>query len=126
MTRFTGDIDDYTSRIAASPTEVTSGATADSSASRKLQRQERARQREAERGLRQQLSEVEKRLSQHTTTLTELEAQLADSDIYHTLPAEELDALLARAGRYRQRVEQAEERWLELTDELEKMRDGAG
>lgn len=128
VTRYTGDIDDYTNIILSqtdstgTPTEQ---AASSDGASRKEQRQARAKQREAERDVRTQLTKVERDLANFTDTLKDLESQLANPEIYNTLPADELDALLARAGRYRHRVEQAEEQWLALSEQLEQMRQPA-
>ena len=128
VTRFTGDIEDYTSTILNKNSKTAraepplASASAESTGNRKEARQERARQRDAERDLRNKLKEAERAMEKYSQTLQELESQLADSDTYNTLPADELDALLARAGRYRHRVDEAEERWLALADELEQLR----
>ncbi len=53
------------------------------------------------------------------TKLTAAETRLADPDVYHELPADELDALLAEAGRLRRELEAAEEAWLEASAALE-------
>ena len=54
-----------------------------------------------------------------TNELKDIETQLADKQTYDTLPKDELDALLKNSGRLRQRLETAEEEWLELQDSLE-------
>ena len=51
--------------------------------------------------------------------LKALELRLADSDTYRTMPADELDALLAEAGKRRTKLERVEESWLEATAALE-------
>jgi hypothetical protein len=45
--------------------------------------------------------------------------QLADPDIYQSMPPEELDETLARAGRLRKRLNDAEESWIQAAEALE-------
>ena len=116
--RYMGDVSDYSQTIKAATTTDATQTSSDNKSKREI-RQARAQQRESEKELRAALRKAEKQLNEYTQTLQDLEGQLADPEIYTTLPADELDRLLARAGRYRHRVEQTEEIWLDLSTQLE-------
>ena len=126
LNQYAGDLDDYTrARGAALPGRSTApdekgSDTPDATAvSKKEIRQQRANQRASLKHLRDRIKRLEKQLESTTSKLSEVEAVLADSDTYASLPAEELDDLLARAGRYRNHLEQTEEDWLTASAELE-------
>ena len=127
VSRFEGDLDDYTNfkKIPASNLSARDESNAqhltgdDAIASRKNQRQERARQREARQSLRKQVRTLEKDLDKTMAKLQEMEATLADSETYQTMAPDDLDTLLARAEKYRTRVEVIEEQWLEASAALE-------
>ena len=119
MTAYQGDLADYTTshgRNALPASDETIGAEAES---KKQQRKLRADQRASVKHLRDRVSELERELDAAATRLAEVEGVLADTDTYQSLPAEELDELLAKAGRYRSRLEMVEEQWLEATTDLE-------
>jgi ATP-binding cassette subfamily F protein 3 len=112
---FAGGLDDYTAAHEAvvsvkHPTKA-----------RKAQRQAAAARRQAERPLRDRVADLETELEQLAETLKALEARLADADIYHKLPADELTELLAEAGRLRKQTDNAEQAWLVTVDELERL-----
>lgn len=117
MHRFRGDIADYT---AAEPAAASTGDPniADES-SRKVARQQRAAVRENLKALRDEVRQQEKRMEAEQRELQGLERQLADKETYESLPTEELDLLLSKAGKLRSRLERTEELWLEATDALE-------
>ena len=51
--------------------------------------------------------------------LKAVEVRLADPEVYNTLPAAELDALLAEAGKLRKNLDDTEQAWMDLSEELE-------
>jgi len=124
VSHFAGDLDDYTRMRHTAPLSVSNEAGAAHSSelergSRRVQRQERARQREGLRDLKNNVRRLERDMEQQTVHLQAVEAQLADSTTYAALPAAELDALLARAGALRNQLEQTEEAWLDASAALE-------
>ncbi len=126
LNQYAGDLDDYTKARGAtltdrSPAPDQKGSdTPDAIAvSKKEIRQQRANQRASLKHLRDQVKSLEKQLESTASKLSEVEAVLADGDTYASLPAEELDDLLARAGRYRNQLEKTEEDWLTASAELE-------
>lgn len=124
VSHFAGDLDDYTRMRHTAPLSGSNEAGAAHSSepekgSRRVQRQERARQREGLRDLKNNVRRLEREMEQQTVHLQAVEAQLADSTTYAALPAAELDALLARAGALRNQLEQTEEAWLDASAALE-------
>ncbi len=95
-----------------------------SQSARKAQRQAAAAQRQAEKPLRDKVVNLEAELEQLAASLKAGEARLADPDIYHSLPAAELDELLAESGRLRKKMDAAEQSWLTASEELENLNQG--
>lgn len=119
LTVFEGDLDDYGHlEHAASGQEKKSK----SGQSKKEERQARAQQRASEQALRKTIGRLERTIEQTTSRLSAIENKLADKNTYDQLPPAELDDLLKDAGRLRQRLEQAEEEWLEASQILEDSR----
>jgi ATP-binding cassette, subfamily F, member 3 len=87
---------------------------------RRLERQRAARQRELERPHRERIRSLEQDMERLARALADVEKRLADPEIYHDLPPDELDTLLAEAGRLRRRLEASEEAWLEAQEALER------
>jgi ATP-binding cassette subfamily F protein 3 len=110
-----GDLDAYTQSR-----QTTVPGTRPQSA-RKAQRQAAATQRQAEKPLRDQVVNLEVELEHLATALKATESRLADPDIYHDLPAAELDGLLGESGRLRKKIEVAEQSWLTASEALEKL-----
>jgi ATP-binding cassette subfamily F protein 3 len=110
-----GDLDSYTQSR-----QTTVPGTRPQSA-RKAQRQAAATQRQAEKPLRDQVVNLEVELEHLATALKATESRLADPDIYHDLPAAELDGLLGESGRLRKKIEVAEQSWLTASEALEKL-----
>jgi ATP-binding cassette subfamily F protein 3 len=114
---YTGDLVQYTT---ARKTALAAASTTDDMpSSRKTMRQDRARQRASMKHLRDTARKLERDMEKQTLELQSLEQQLADTDTYQALPADELAALLARAGKLRVSLEQTEEAWLQATAALD-------
>jgi ATP-binding cassette, subfamily F, member 3 len=71
--------------------------------------------------LRDRVRGHERDMDRISARLETVEARLADPDVYHALPADELDALLAESGRLRRELEAAEQAWLEASEALESL-----
>ena len=111
---FSGDVTDY-----ARLQRETLRSSNPSSSSKKLKRQQRAQRRAEEKNLRDQASDLEKKVERTSSQLAAIEERLADKTTYDSLPADELDELLKRAGQLRQEVERQEEAWLAVLETLE-------
>ena len=116
---YSGDLDDYTTARKAALVSIDSGATADAIDSRRGQRQDRANQRASLKQFRDYVRRLERNMEKQAKTLKTSEEKLSDPEIYQTMPAKELDALLAEVGRQRAALESTEEEWLEATAALE-------
>ncbi len=114
---YRGDLQDYTT---ARKNEVTSSKSANTD-TRKGARQDRAKKRASLKQLRDEVRKLEKQMQREQASLTSLETRLADPEVYESLPASELDNLLAEAGRIRVSLEKTEEQWLEASNELDQV-----
>lgn len=114
---YRGDLKDYTT---ARKNEVTNGKSANTD-SRKSARQDRAKQRASLKQLRDEVRKLEKQMQREQASLTAIETKLADPEAYESLPASELDNLLAEAGRIRVSLAKTEEQWLESSTELDQV-----
>ena len=114
---YRGDLKDYTT---ARKNEVTNGKSTNTD-SRKGARQDRAKQRASLKQLRDEVRKLEKQMQREQTSLTALETKLADPEAYESLPASELDNLLAEAGKIRVSLAKTEEQWLEASTKLDQI-----
>ncbi|MFM7119924.1 MAG: ABC-F family ATP-binding cassette domain-containing protein [Gammaproteobacteria bacterium] len=118
VTTFDGDLDAYTTtRAPVTGTRATSHE-------RRAARQESAAARQREKPLRDQARKLEARIETLTNQLRTIESRLADVNIYQSLPAAELDALLTESGRLRKDIESAETAWFEAEAALEALARG--
>ena len=116
---FTGDLAEYTAgRLSMSSTNDTAEES-ENGLSKKDLRRERAASREALAHLGKQVKRLEKELERETQALQTIEGTLADEKTYSELSPEDLNSLLAKAGKTRQNVEAIEEKWLAAVEELE-------
>jgi ATP-binding cassette subfamily F protein 3 len=124
---FAGDLDAYAaSRRELTTTTRSARAAARTSAStsavtRKAERQAAAVKRQAEKPLRDKVAKLEVDLEKLTARLKAVESRLADPEIYRSLPAAELDELLAEAGRLRKKMDATEQSWVAACEELEEL-----
>ncbi len=119
---YRGDLADYTTARAAELGNGTEDPSPDATIaadSKRAQRQARAEHRASIKHLRDEVRRLEGLMEKEGDALKALELRLADSDTYQTMPADELDALLADAGKRRTKLERIEESWLEATAALE-------
>ena len=97
------------------------GATRNKLSEKKSQRQAAADQRRKVAPLKNKIRQLESSIEQLDANLKSLEKRLADPEIYHTLPAQKLDALLKEAAQVRKKRDNAEQAWLTTCEELEKI-----
>ncbi len=126
--RFQGDLEDYAALQTQPKSKPhTGGREAQDisvSGSKKAQRQERAHARAQLKGLRDQARKLEKTIERDNVSLSEIESRLADKETYDTLAPDELDDLLKKSARLRKAVEENEEAWLEVLEQLEATPEG--
>ena len=127
---FDGDLDDYRRWLKDSPDlggngwEDASNAAAGgagvgvSAADRKQQKRDQAEARKRLQPMKKELRKLESELDKLSTEQQAMEAELADSTLYEPEAKQRLTTLLADKGRVDQRLEEVEERWLELSEQL--------
>ncbi len=119
---FDGDLDDYRRWLACERKEVATAAetaTDNDSVSRKEQRRIEAQRRKQLQPLKKKVQQLEQQIDKFNAQREGIEAKLADADIYSEGNKEQLKSLLRDKGELDQSLSQAEEQWLELSEELE-------
>jgi ATP-binding cassette subfamily F protein 3 len=124
---FDGDLDDYLAWLTARRDTATLAATdataADQREQRKAQRETAAADRQQKLARRRPLvkesTRLEAEMAQLEAERRTLEARLADPAFYATCPASEVQATSRQCAEVIVRLNQAEERWLEIHTELE-------
>jgi len=86
---------------------------------KEAQRKEAARQRELSRPIRKNIEKIESQIGKIQPRLVEIEALLADSPLYEANRKEDLLKLMNEQTELKVKLEQAEEKMLELMMELE-------
>ncbi len=118
---FDGDLDSYRQWLSdknKADNASTETAPRSDANNKKLQRQQAAQQREAQKPLRQKLKKAEQQLEKLQSELDALEATMAKEDFYSG-DQSEIEATLKRQGELRQLVDEQEEAWLQLSEALE-------
>ena len=124
---FDGDLDDYRDWLAARRAELAAAgqdpARGADKASRKAEREQAAAARQARlvarRPLVKELNQIEKKLAGWQGEKKLLDARLADPALYTGAEAAQLQTLLKRQGELSGWIDEAELRWLEISEALE-------
>lgn len=125
VVEYTSDLDTYTNATKA--TNTTNASLSDrgdlnkATPTKKSARQAAAARRQQEKPYRDRVRKLEARLERITAKLREAESKLADADVYAQLAADELDVLLANAGKLRKSLEVAEQEWVDASEALESL-----
>ncbi|MGB1200413.1 MAG: ATP-binding cassette domain-containing protein [Cognaticolwellia aestuarii] len=120
---FDGDIDDYQQWLnddkkqSVKANKIVSEPQID----KKQQRKEQAELRKKASPLRKQADKFEKIVQKAQDELTDVEAQLADSDIYQAEHKSKLTELLKHQAKLKQALEENEMLWLELEEKIEEI-----
>lgn len=113
VTHFTGDLDDYEDLVERS-VQLDSPKIRSSSRSKKELRRERAIERESRRENDRRRKELEEAIHELQKELNELSDLLADSDALSKIDNSDLQAMFAKYGRRRKKLEEMEEEWVVL------------
>jgi ATP-binding cassette subfamily F protein 3 len=118
---FDGDLDDYRRWLATEQKEeaASSSTPENNTVSRKDQRRIEAEKRQQLQPLKKKVQQLEKQLDKLTEQRDTIDAQLSDADIYSEENKERLKKLLRNKGELDQALEQVEEQWMEVSEELE-------
>ncbi len=126
---FKGDLDDYRNWIAeekkkeaqdnSNDKTVTNKTVNEVTPNRKEQKRLDAENRKRLQPLKNKLSKLEKKMDKLTHDKEKLEAQLAEQEIYEESNKNQLKELLQQQVQLIQSLDDTEEQWMELSEELE-------
>lgn len=120
---FDGDIDDYQQWLNDDKKQTVKAnkIVSEPQVDKKQQRKEQAELRKKASPLRKQADKFEKLVQKNQDELTEVEAKLADSDIYQAEHRAKLTDLLKRQAKIKQDLEAHEMQWLDLEEQIEEI-----
>ncbi len=120
---FDGDLDDYRKTLneAISKDEQTVVTDTEPKSDRKQQRQNSADQRRLQQPIKNKINKLEKEMAALQPVLEEIEGQLSADEIYQSGSADKLKSVLAEQAKAKARLDEVEEQWLELTEQLEEI-----
>jgi ATP-binding cassette subfamily F protein 3 len=125
VAEFDGDLDDYAAWLDARRVQRAAATADPAKAGRRRDREQAASDRQTllarRRPLQKEIETLERRLAEWQSEKAQLDARLADPASYAAGDKSALRAQIARQGELAQSIEQAEERWLLLHDELERI-----
>lgn len=121
---YDGDLNDYSQWLMSRSKNVKAvdpshNTGIDSAANKKEQRQQAANQRQKLNPLRNAIKKIEQEMAKTQLSLEQLETSLTDGSLYEADNKQQLQALLQQQGQLRAVKETQEERWFELTEEIE-------
>ena len=120
---FDGDIDDYQQWLNDDKKQTVKAnkIVSEPQVDKRQQRKEQAELRKKASPLRKQADKFEKLVQKNQDELTEVEAKLADSDIYQAEHKAKLTDLLKRQAKIKQDLEAHEMQWLDLEEQIEEI-----
>ena len=123
VTDFDGDIDDYQQWLNDDKKQTVKAnkIVSEPQVDKKQQRKEQAELRKKASPLRKQADKFAKLVQKNQDELTEVEAKLADSDIYQAEHKAKLTDLLKRQAKIKQDLEAHEMQWLDLEEQIEEI-----
>jgi len=126
VSEFDGDLEDYykwmqqqKTSAASAEKETVNTSESDSKVDKKAQRQQSAAQRAQLKPLTNKLKNLESQLEKFHKRLSEIENLLGDSSIYEDKHKAKLQDLLAEQSKLQTQLEETEENWLMVSEELE-------
>jgi ATP-binding cassette, subfamily F, member 3 len=126
VNEFDGDLEDYYRWLSQHNTQSNTPSnepeektSTDFKIDKKAQRQQSAAQRAQLKPLTNKLKNLEQQLEKYQARLSEIESQLGDSSIYDDKSKNKLQELLLEQAKVQASIEEAEENWLLISEELE-------
>jgi len=122
ITPFDGDLDDYADWVKnqAKQNDITPSSDKGVNA-RKEQKQQQANNRQQQKPLRDVLRKAEKQLDKLHEKQQQLEAKLADSDIYHQDKKQQLTDIINEKSSIDEQLAKIEEAWLTAQEALDEL-----
>ncbi|MEZ2721147.1 ATP-binding cassette domain-containing protein [Paenalcaligenes hominis] len=132
VAEFDGDLEDYRDwllgraaqlRSAKSSSAVTNEneSTLDRRTQRRLEAEARQKMAQLRKPLEKKIQQLEKHLEQHKARLLELDELMSDPEFYGDQYKEQRPALLAEHGELSKQIDQHEEQWLDLLEQIEQI-----
>lgn len=124
FSEFQGSLADYESWLRSNDSANDSNAgqpgadNAGNKLDKKRQRQLAAARRQQLAPLRKEVKQLEKAMAETQAQLDRIESRLADETLYKEAARDQLTGLLQEQGKLKSTLESAEERWLELQEQL--------
>ncbi len=124
VSEFDGDLDDYykwllQQRQILNVAEQQNITDNDNKVDKKVQRQQSAAQRQQLKPLTNKLKNIEAQMEKLQKHLNDIENQLGDSSIYDDKNKANLQQLLLDQAKVQQNLDEAEENWLTISEEIE-------
>ncbi len=129
VSEFDGDLEDYykwllQERQAQAAAEekyapASQGNSGENKVDKKAQRQQSAAQRQQLKPLTNKLKNLESQMEKYQIKLADIETQLGDSSIYDDKNKANLQKLLLDQAKVQQQLDEAEESWLMISEEIE-------
>ncbi|UJF19209.1 ABC transporter ATP-binding protein [Vibrio sp. SS-MA-C1-2] len=122
---FNGDLHDYhvwlgeQQRLEKKEAQPKEKSSVNSAAAKKEQKRLDAEFRKQTAPMRKRITQLDKLIEKEAAALIEIEAMLADSDIYQAENKAQLTTALAKQIEIKSALEESEMEWLDLHDELE-------
>lgn len=117
---FDGDLDDYADWVKNQAKQNDTSPAIDKGVNaRKEQKQQQANNRQKQKPLRDALRKAEKQLDKLHEKQQQLEAKLADSDLYHQDKKQQLSEIINEKGIVDDQLAKTEEAWLSAQEALE-------
>ena len=124
VSEFDGDLEDYykwllQQRQAQTSVEEKYSPDNENKVDKKAQRQQSAAQRQQLKPLTNKLKNLESQMEKFQSKLADIEIQLGDSSIYDDKNKVNLQQLLLDQAKVQQQMDEAEENWLLISEEIE-------
>jgi len=124
VTEFDGDLADYyqwmqQQKVSVAATEKAAVPEADNKIDKKAQRQQSAAQRAQLKPLTNKLKSLEQQMEKLQARLAVIEAELSNTAIYEDEHKAKLQALLLEQAKLQVQLEETEENWLVVSEEIE-------
>ncbi|MCW8093296.1 ATP-binding cassette domain-containing protein [Alteromonas sp. ASW11-130] len=116
---FNGDLEDYKTWILSQDKSSQQSAESEPKVDRKAEKRKQAELRQQAAPYKKQLDKYEKHMATASAKLTEIEAQLAEPDMYDDKNKAKLMTLLAEQTELKQQLEESELHWLEAQEAIE-------
>ena len=121
VTPFDGDLEDYRQWVKDSLKQNTDDDAPDTNSAnnKKQQRQDAAEKRKLLQPLRNKIKTLDKKIEKLNKEKTDIENKLADNSIYDDSNKQQLKTLLEQQVKVTQSLEEVEEDWLLISEEME-------